>query len=144
MAKVAPIRGAYVVNLGNMFMRWYVYLNIPPVFFVSLCILLTQCQRRSNDRYISNLHRVINKSGKERYSVPFFYSGNPDYQIDCLPNCREEGAAAKYPPITVMDCVGGSYRDSYGKATAFKNKEKIVETPAMPEGLAAATKPIAV
>lgn len=47
---VVPTKGAYVVNLGNMFMRW------------------------SNDKYISNLHRVINKSGKERYSVPFFYS----------------------------------------------------------------------
>ncbi|KAK4540026.1 hypothetical protein LTR36_009842 [Oleoguttula mirabilis] len=52
---VEPVKGAYVVNLGNMFMRW------------------------SNDRYVSNLHRVINKSGKERYSVPFFYSGNPDF-----------------------------------------------------------------
>ncbi|KAF2148166.1 putative oxidoreductase [Myriangium duriaei CBS 260.36] len=92
---VVPIKGAYVVNLGNMFMRW------------------------SNDKYISNLHRVINKSGKERYSVPFFFSGNPDYSITCLPNCRREGEPSKYPPITVMDCVGGSYKSSYGKATEF-------------------------
>lgn len=93
---VVPIKGAYVVNLGNMFMRW------------------------SNDRYISNVHRVINKSGKERYSVPFFFSGNPDYVIECLPNCRKEGEPAKYPPISVMDCVGGSYKASYGAAAAFK------------------------
>jgi len=117
---VAPIKGAYVVNLGNMFMRW------------------------SNDRYISNLHRVINKSGKERYSVPFFYSGNPDYKIDCLPNCREEGAPAKYPPITVMECVGQSYRDSYGKATAFKNSQKVVGTPALPESVPTTARAIAV
>jgi isopenicillin N synthase-like dioxygenase len=117
-------------------------------------VSLPQCYRRgrhidtrvyrSNDRYISNLHRVINKSGLERYSVPFFYSGNPDYQIDCLPNCREEGTPAKYPPITVMECVGQSYKDSYGKATAFKNKDKIVDTPAMPEGLPTTAQPIAV
>src|SRR5947209_7982871 len=44
---VVPVPGALVVNLGNLFMRW------------------------SNDRYISNLHRVINTSGRERYSVPF-------------------------------------------------------------------------
>ncbi|KAL1297511.1 hypothetical protein AAFC00_005029 [Neodothiora populina] len=93
---VVPTRGAYVVNLGNMFMRW------------------------ANDKYISNLHRVINKSGKERYSVPFFYSGNPDYTIDCLPNCQKDDQAPKYPPITVMDCVGGSYKASYGAAEAFK------------------------
>lgn len=99
---------------------------------------------RSNDRYISNLHRVINKSGLERYSVPFFYSGNPDFKIDCLPNCREEGASAKYPPITVMECVGQSYRDSYGKATAFKNKSKDIGASGMSENLATTTQPIAV
>ncbi|KEQ66406.1 Clavaminate synthase-like protein [Aureobasidium melanogenum CBS 110374] len=97
---VVPVKGAYVVNLGNMFMRW------------------------ANDRYISNLHRVINKSGKERYSVPFFYSGNPDYVIECLPNCREEGQAPKCPPISVMDCVGGSYKASYGAAKMFKEQPK--------------------
>lgn len=99
-AQVTPIPGAYVVNLGNMFMRW------------------------SNDLYISNLHRVINKSGKERYSVPFFFSGHPDYVIDCLPNCRKEGESKKYEPITVMDCVGGSYRESYGKAKVFKEQHQ--------------------
>ncbi|EXJ81515.1 hypothetical protein A1O1_07579 [Capronia coronata CBS 617.96] len=93
---VAPTRGAYVVNLGNAFMRW------------------------SNDRYISNLHRVINKSGKERYSIPFFFSGNPDYIIECLPNCREQGQPAKYPPITVEEAVKSSYQQSYAAAEVFK------------------------
>ncbi|KAL4881907.1 hypothetical protein BJY04DRAFT_207358 [Aspergillus karnatakaensis] len=73
---VTPITGAYVVNLGNMMMRW------------------------TNDRYLSNLHRVINKSGKERLSVPFFFSGNP---------------GPKYPPITVGDWMAGRYADTYGK-----------------------------
>lgn len=84
---------------------------------------------RSNDRYISNLHRVINKSGKERYSIPFFYSGNPDYVIDCLPNCRAEGESAKYPPITVEQAVRGSYKASYGAAEAFKKQQTIPVTP---------------
>ncbi|TVY94298.1 2-oxoglutarate-Fe(II) type oxidoreductase [Lachnellula willkommii] len=101
---VAPTKGAYVVNLGNMFMRW------------------------SNDRYISNLHRVINKSGRERYSVPFFFSGNPDYVISCLPNCRKEGGAAKYPPTTVEEAVGGSYLASYGAAKTFKEQKAIPVT----------------
>ncbi|KAL2816738.1 hypothetical protein BJX63DRAFT_135085 [Aspergillus granulosus] len=87
---VTPIPGAYVVNLGNMMMRW------------------------TNDRYLSNLHRVINKSGKERFSVPFFFSGNPDYTIRCLPSC-EGKQGAKYPPITVGKWMTGRYADTYGK-----------------------------
>lgn len=121
-----------------MFMRWSVWSERSP----SISRETDRC--RSNDRYISNLHRVINKSGRERYSVPFFYSGNPDYQIDCLPNCREEGTSAKYPPITVMECVGQSYKDSYGKAMAFKNKDKIGNTPAISEGLQVSPQVIAV
>jgi len=63
---------------------------------------------------------VINKSGKERYSVPFFYSGNPDYMIDCLPNCLKAGEAPKYDPITVEAAVKGAYQKSYGAAETFK------------------------
>ncbi|KAB8255191.1 hypothetical protein BDV32DRAFT_142234 [Aspergillus pseudonomiae] len=85
---VTPVPGAYVVNLGNMMMRW------------------------TNDQYLSNLHRVINKSGKERFSVPFFMSGNPDYIVECLPTCTGEGP--KYPPITVEEWMAGRYADTYG------------------------------
>lgn len=66
---VTPTPGAFVINLGNLMMRW------------------------SNDRYISNLHRVINVSGEERYSIPVFFSGNPDYVVSCLPNCKTEGSS---------------------------------------------------
>jgi len=98
---------------------------------------------RSNDRYISNLHRVINKSGKERYSVPFFYEGNPDFQIDCLPNCREEGVPAKYPPITVDECILNGYRESYGRAAAFKKAAEIPKVAEMPTGTQVSAQPAA-
>ncbi|KAJ5780386.1 Oxoglutarate/iron-dependent dioxygenase [Penicillium paradoxum] len=87
---VTPVRGAYVVNLGNMMMRW------------------------TNDRYLSNLHRVINTSGKERFSVPFFFSGNPDYTIRCLPGCEDAEVGARYPPVTVHEWMTGRYADTYG------------------------------
>ncbi|RAH54672.1 Clavaminate synthase-like protein [Aspergillus piperis CBS 112811] len=109
---VQPVPGAYVVNLGNLFMRM------------------------ANDRYKSNIHRVINKSGRERYSIPFFFSGNPDYLCECLPNCRAEGEAPKYPPITVEDMVTASYKESYGRAEQYKKemeekaKLKMETTPA--------------
>ncbi|PLB46184.1 Clavaminate synthase-like protein [Aspergillus steynii IBT 23096] len=90
-ADVVPTPGALVVNLGNMMMRW------------------------TNDRYLSNLHRVINYSGEDRCSVPFFFSGNPDYVVDCLPSCRDDGQA-KYPPITVAEWMGARYADTYGSS----------------------------
>lgn len=86
---VTPTPNAYVVNLGNLMMRW------------------------SNDRYISNLHRVINKSGRERYSIPFFFPGNPDFLVSCLPGC-EGIEGAKYAPIKVEDWIRGRYASTYG------------------------------
>lgn len=89
-----------MVNLGNLFMRM------------------------ANDKYKSNIHRVINRSGLERYSIPFFFSGNPDYVCKCLPNCREQGEEAKYPPITVEEMVTASYKESYGRAEQYKAEMK--------------------
>ncbi|RAH80469.1 oxidoreductase [Aspergillus japonicus CBS 114.51] len=91
-ADVVPIPGALVVNLGNMMMRW------------------------TNDRYLSNLHRVINRSGEERYSAPFFFSGNPDFLVECIPSCKGGTEAAKYPPITVQEWMLARYADTYGNS----------------------------
>ncbi|KAH6885276.1 putative oxidoreductase [Thelonectria olida] len=84
---VAPTRGALVVNLGNLMMRW------------------------TNDRYLSNLHRVINKSGRERYSIPFFFCGNPDFLVKCF---EGEDGRVKYPPVTVGEWIAARYADTYG------------------------------
>ena len=86
------------MNLGNLMRRW------------------------SNGRYKSNLHRVINKTGRERYSIPLFFSGNPDFVIDCLPNCQDADGIAKFPPTTVASAVSASYAESYGRAERFKAK----------------------
>ncbi|CAJ0545039.1 Ff.00g085170.m01.CDS01 [Fusarium sp. VM40] len=107
---VTPQRGALVVNLGNLMMRW------------------------TNDRYVSNLHRVINKSGKERYSIPFFFSGNPDFVVRCFENYQASTKDAKYPPITVGEWVSGRYADTYGTS-----KEKAVGELSSTEATAAGT-----
>lgn len=71
-----PVPGAFVVNLGDAMARW------------------------TNDLYKSTLHRVVNASGRERYSVPFFYDGAPDYEVTCIPTCLAPGEEAKYKPTT--------------------------------------------
>ncbi len=85
-----PMPGAYVVNLGDLIARW------------------------TNDRYRSTPHRVVNRSGRRRYSIPFFFSGAPDYGVTCLPGCLELGEQPKYPPITVEAHMKERYRQTYG------------------------------
>lgn len=84
-----PVPGTFVVNLGDMIARW------------------------TNDRYRSTLHRVVNTSGAERYSVPFFFSGNPDHEVSCLPTCLAEGDQPHYPPTTVEAHLMDMYRRTY-------------------------------
>lgn len=92
-----PVPGAYVVNIGDLFARW------------------------TNDRYVSTLHRVINRSGRERYSVPFFFTGNPLHRVACLPTCLAQGETPRYPEVTVEEHLMACYRRTYaasGAATA--------------------------
>ncbi len=86
-----PIEGTFVVNLGDMMSRW------------------------TNDRYRSTLHRVINTTGSERHSIPFFYSGNPDHEVRCLAPCLEPGEQPRYPPIRVQDHLREMYARTYAE-----------------------------
>ncbi|MER2251093.1 2OG-Fe(II) oxygenase family protein [Methylorubrum podarium] len=87
-----PIPGTFVVNLGDMIARW------------------------TNDRYRSTMHRVVNASGRERYSVPFFFVGNPDHTVACLPGCLGPGETPRYPEVTVEGHLQAMYRRTYAAA----------------------------
>jgi isopenicillin N synthase-like dioxygenase len=106
---VPPTPGAYVVNLGNLMSRW------------------------TNEKYKSNIHRVINKSGKERYSIPLFISGNPDYLVECIPTCKAAGDEAKFGPITVEEAVSSAYAESYGRAQKHKQLQAAIPPVAAPQ-----------
>ncbi len=76
---IDPTPGAFVCNIGDCLMRW------------------------SNDVYVSNLHRVVNRSGRARYSVAFFGDPAADAMVACLPSCATAERPAKYPPVTYGD-----------------------------------------
>jgi isopenicillin N synthase-like dioxygenase len=84
-----PILNTFVVNIGDMVARW------------------------TNDRYRSTLHRVVNLSGQDRYSIPYFYEGNCDHLVECLPTCLADGQTPRYAPVTVTEHLMEMYRRTY-------------------------------
>jgi isopenicillin N synthase-like dioxygenase len=51
----------------------------------------------TNDRWISNPHRVVNPPHTDRYSMPLFVTPPFRSVISCLPTCLEPGARPAYP-----------------------------------------------
>lgn len=53
----------------------------------------------TNDRWVSNPHRVINPRQTDRYSIPLFVT--PPYwaNIECLPSCLAPGEKPRHEPM---------------------------------------------
>ena len=72
--------------------------------------------RWTNGVYRSNFHRVKNnKSGGDRYSLPFFYSPHPDAVIEPIPTCLD-GASRRFETCTAAEHMNEMFRRSYGYA----------------------------
>jgi len=84
-----PVPGTFVVNIGDMVARW------------------------TNDLYTSNMHRVVNLSGRDRYSIPFFFEGHADHSIACLPTCQDAANPPRYAPVSVTEHLLEMYRRTY-------------------------------
>lgn len=75
---VTPLPGAFLVNLGDLTAEW------------------------TNDRWRSTLHRVVPPAGDgpaRRRSTAFFFDGNWDARIECVPTCTDAEHPPKYPPV---------------------------------------------
>ena len=86
---VPPREGHFIVNLGDMLQRW------------------------SNDLFVSTLHRVVNSSGVERFSIPFFFEPNFDCMVSCLPTCCSAEYPPKYAPVTSGRYLMARYQETH-------------------------------
>ena len=74
-----PIPGTFVMNAGDILSRW------------------------SNGRFASTPHRVINRTGRERFSQPFFFDPDMDSDITPFAACVPKGEAPKFETVSWRD-----------------------------------------
>jgi len=74
-----PIPGTFTINVGDM-MTWW-----------------------SNGEYLSNYHRVRNRSGVERFSIPFFSYPDRDIVVEPLPELLVRTGPPKFAPVRVSE-----------------------------------------
>ena len=84
-----PIPGTFVINIGDLI------------------------QRLTNGIYLANLHRVVNTSGRERYSIPFFIDADYDAEFAPLPSCVTAGNPVRYGPVTCGAHKFGRFVNSF-------------------------------
>lgn len=82
---VTPLRGSYIINIGELMKRW------------------------TNGRYKATVHRVVHLQNKPRYSMPLFC--NPNFRTTVDP--RDLGisdADAKFEPVMSGDFLMGRFK----------------------------------
>ncbi|KAI2468186.1 Clavaminate synthase-like protein [Annulohypoxylon bovei var. microspora] len=89
---VSPNADAYVVNIGDMLAMW------------------------TKNAYKSTVHRVVNRSGRDRYSVPFFFDGNTDVELRPFDGSAPAAAAARGGrALTAEEHMLVRYGETYGR-----------------------------
>ena len=84
---IAPRADAYVVNVGDMMQRW------------------------TNDRWVSTIHRVINRfAGRDRWSIAYFFDLDAEARIEPLPACVSADRPARYGALTAGEHLAEMYR----------------------------------
>ncbi|MFN0029875.1 MAG: isopenicillin N synthase family dioxygenase [Acidimicrobiales bacterium] len=107
MLPANPVAGLWIRPPGG---DWFEPRQEPQSFVVNSGDML---RRWTNERFLSTTHRVLNRSGTDRYAIPFFYDPRVDTVIECLPSCTTADHPPKYGPITYRDYLVPFMQRSY-------------------------------
>ena len=94
-----PIPGSFVVNIGDMLSMW------------------------SNGRYASTVHRVVNMTGKERYSIPFFLNPDVGTVVESLPTCQRKDELPRHKAEPSHEILSRRYRGSFAHLKQGKGQK---------------------
>lgn len=100
--------------------KWLDAPAIPGSFLVNGGDLL---RRRTNERFLATPHRVINRSGRERYAIPFFMDCGYDWRMECLPTCQGASDPPRCEPITYAEYMTWFRNLNY--AAAVRDKDDV-------------------
>ena len=85
-----PVPYSFVINIGDMMQRW------------------------TGGRFVSTPHRVANRTGRGRLSVPFFV--NPDYDATISPAPDPQGRGAEAASFACGPTIEAAYRAAWPRA----------------------------
>lgn len=78
-----------------------VWIDASPLPGTFVCNVGQYLERQTNGKFPATVHRVRNRTGQERYSLPFFLTMDPGADLDVLDCCKTPGEAPKYEKINV-------------------------------------------
>ncbi|RBQ92081.1 hypothetical protein VDGD_20421 [Verticillium dahliae] len=87
------VGGLQVLNREG---QWIRASPVPGTFVVNIADYL---QRITNDLYVSTVHRAVNRSGRERISMPFFFGFGLHESCAVIKSCLKDGEEPRYEDI---------------------------------------------
>jgi len=97
-----PIENTFVCNIGDLLHRW------------------------TNDYLCSNFHRVINRSGNERFSMPIFFDPDPDVTIDYKDFKMLADQPRRHEKVRVAEYIDSKNRKAFTQYDDHKKNKQIL------------------
>ncbi|KAF7357373.1 Clavaminate synthase-like protein [Mycena sanguinolenta] len=103
--------GIQALQVLNSFKEW---INVPAIDGTLVINLGDQFARWTNDVFTSTVHRAINRSGVERYSIPLFFGTDYNVPLEPISSCVSDERPARYEAITAGEYIRSRHQATYG------------------------------